>query len=85
MRRLWIASVMVAGSLLIGAHAVSAGQTHPRPAVIVHVHAGDTLWSIASTLDPAKDPREIVDALMKANGLASPTIVPGQTLRFVGP
>jgi LysM repeat protein len=85
MRRLWIASAMVAGSILIGSRAVSAGQTHPKPAVTYHVHAGDTLWTIASKLQPAKDPREIVDALIKANHLGSPTIQPGQTLRFFAP
>lgn len=85
MRRLWIASVMVAGSVLIGSHAVSAGQAHPKPAVVYHVRAGDTLWTIASKLAPSKDPREIIDALMKSNHLGSPTIIPGQTLRFVAP
>lgn len=85
MRRLWIASAMVAGSILIGSHAVSAGQSHAKPAAVYHVQHGDTLWTIASKLAPAKDPREIVDALMKANRLASPTIQPGQTLRFVAP
>ena len=85
MRRLWIASAMVAGSLLIGSHAVSAGQAHPKPAVVYQVRAGDTLWTIASKLVPAKDPREIIDVIMKANHLGSPTIIPGQTLRFVAP
>ena len=50
-----------------------------------HVQAGDTLWTIASKLAPAKDPREIIDALMKSNHLGSPTILPGQTLRFLAP
>ncbi len=85
MKRLWIAGAMVAGSMLIGSHAVSAGQTHPGPVGLYRVHSGDTLWSIASKLAPAKDPREIVDALMRGNHLGSPTIIPGQTLRLVAP
>ena len=85
MRRLWIASVLVAGSVLIGTHAVSAGQTHPKSSVVYHVRSGDTLWMIASELAPEKDPREVVDLLMKANHLIEPTIVPGQTLRFTAP
>lgn len=40
---------------------------------------------IASELAPEKDPREVVDLLMKANHLIAPTIVPGQTLRFTAP
>ena len=82
MRRLWIASVMVAGSVLIGSHAVSAGQAHPRPPVVYHVQAGDTLWTIASKLRPSTDRREVVYDLIKANHLASPTIVPGQILHL---
>ena len=85
MRRLWIASALVAGSILIGSHAVSAGQARPKPAVVYHVQRGDTLWTIASSLAPASDPREGVDLLMKENHLASPAIVPGQTLRFTAP
>jgi LysM repeat protein len=85
MRRLWIAGAMVAGSLFVGSHAVSAGQTHPKPAVVYQVQPGDTLWTIACKLAPAKDPREIIDALMKTNHLGSPTIIPGQALRFVAP
>lgn len=85
MRRLWIAGTMVAASVLIGTHAVSAGQAHPKPAVVYHVQPGDTLWSIAAKLAPSKDPREVVDDLMKGNHLGSPTIVPGQTVRFTTP
>jgi LysM repeat protein len=85
MRRLWIASAMVAGSVLIGSRAVSAGQAHPKAPVVYQVQAGDTLWTIASRLAPANDPREIIGLLMKANHLGSPTIIPGQTLRFVAP
>ena len=85
MRSLWMASALAASSIVIGTHAVSAGQTHPRPAVVYRVQPGDTLWSIASKLVPTKDPREIVDGLLKANHLASPTIVPGQSLRFPAP
>ena len=85
MRRLWIASAMVVGSVLVGSHAVSAGQAHPKAAVVYHVQAGDTLWTIASKMAPAKDPRETIDAIMRYNHLGSPTIVPGQTLRYVAP
>ena len=83
MRRLWIASAMVVGSLFAGAHAVSAGQTHARPPAVYHVQPGDTLWSIAGKLAPAKDPREVVDDLMRQNHLGSPTIVAGQTLHLL--
>ncbi|MGZ4104903.1 MAG: LysM peptidoglycan-binding domain-containing protein [Actinomycetota bacterium] len=82
MKKAWIAAAMTAGLLFAGAHTVSAGQTHPAPVRIYHVHAGDTLWSIAGTLRPHADRREVVYDLMSFNHLPSPVIAPGQTLRF---
>ena len=85
MRRLWIAGAAAAVSVVIGSHAVSAGQSHQRAPVVYHVKAGDTLWTIGGRLGTGKDPREAVYDLMKANHLSSPTIVPGQSLRLTTP
>jgi LysM repeat protein len=43
------------------------------------VTAGETLWSIAAARYGG-DPREGVWKLQRANGLADPTIVPGERL-----
>lgn len=45
------------------------------------VRPGDTLWSIASTLAPDRDPRPVVDALRKANG--GPNLEVGDRLMLV--
>jgi LysM repeat protein len=82
MRKFLIAGFMVAASLFVGAHAVSAGQSHAAASVSYQVKAGDTLWTIASKLEPRKDRREVVYDLIRANHLDSPTIVPGQTLHL---
>jgi LysM repeat protein len=82
MRKFWIAGIMVAASLFVGEHAVSAGQSHAPPSVSYQVKPGDTLWTIASQLEPGKDRREVVYDLIQANHLATPTIVPGQTLHL---
>jgi LysM repeat protein len=44
------------------------------------VHSGDTLWSIAESLAPDTDPRDVVDALQEVNGLSGASLVPGQVL-----
>jgi nucleoid-associated protein YgaU len=45
------------------------------------VRAGDTLWSIAGRIAPGSDPRPVVDAIARANGVDAGAIVPGQVLR----
>ena len=44
------------------------------------VRPGDTLWAIAGRLAPARDPRPVVDAIVRANDVAAGDLVPGQTL-----
>ncbi|GHE14514.1 LysM peptidoglycan-binding domain-containing protein [Klenkia taihuensis] len=46
----------------------------------VTVHSGDTLWSIARSVAPGTDPREVVDALQDVNGIDGADLVPGQVL-----
>jgi LysM repeat protein len=82
MKRAWVAAAMVAGLLFVGAHTVSAGQSHPAPVLTYQVRAGETLWSIAKHVAPGKDQREVVYQILAANHLASPAIVPGQTLHI---
>jgi LysM repeat protein len=82
MRKIWIAGIMVAASLFVGAHAVSAGQSHAAASISYEVRTGDTLWTIASKLEPGKDRREVVYDLIQANRLGSPTILPGQILHL---
>jgi nucleoid-associated protein YgaU len=75
-----VAAVSLFGlGLAVGAHgSTSAGYT------TIVVQPGDTLWSIAAARYPADDVRVRVDDIEQANGLASPTIQVGQTLRLPG-
>jgi LysM repeat protein len=50
----------------------------------VVVQPGDTLWSIASEHYPTDDVRVRVDDIEHLNGLQSPLIEAGQTLRLPG-
>jgi nucleoid-associated protein YgaU len=50
----------------------------------VVVQPGDTLWSIATEHYPSDDVRIRVDDIERLNGLHSPRIEAGQTLRLPG-
>ena len=82
-RRLLVLAVVL--SLLVGlwsfgrsAPSATTHETRSPDAIVVVVQPGDTLWAIASWLDPGSDPRSLVEAL---NGIAgSDTLQPGQQL-----
>jgi nucleoid-associated protein YgaU len=44
------------------------------------VQEGDTLWSIAGRVGAGRDPRVVVEAIARANGIAGATVRPGQAL-----
>lgn len=46
----------------------------------VTVESGQSLWQVAEQLAPAADPRDVIDALMRLNGLASADVYAGQEL-----
>jgi len=46
----------------------------------VTVLAGDTLWDIASLVEPAADPRDVVAEIMSLNRLTNAVLTPGQQL-----
>lgn len=64
------------------AQVAHGGTTQPETTVVVQ--PGDTLWSIAATRYPADDVRVRVEDIERANGLSSPLIEVGQTLRLPG-
>ena len=44
------------------------------------VTAGESLWSIAEQIAPGADPRDVVDAIVRLNGLEGVTVSAGQQL-----
>ncbi len=78
--------VLIALALLLAAVAVvlaaPASQAAPPngPAPTVVVKRGDTLWSIAETYVPGRDPYAAIDEIRQLNGLTDYTIQPGQRL-----
>jgi Tfp pilus assembly protein FimV len=76
-----MAVISAAAAMLLVAH--WSAPSSPAPAAgasVVTVQAGDTLWSIARSVAPGRDPRDVVDQLMASNHLKSASLSPGQTL-----
>ena len=88
-RRTWQRSprLLVAGAAaaLLGFLALGSqvyGSLSSTPPVPVHVHAGDSLWSIAAAHYPGADIRSKVDAIISFNNLGDGTISPGQVIEL---
>lgn len=58
-----------------GAELAARGLARPHT-----VAAGDTLWDLAVAIDPAGDPRLLVDRIQLMNGLADSRLAVGETL-----
>lgn len=79
--RLAILIVALAVVLLPGAwRAMATAQTDGVPMATVTVQAGDTLWGIASEVDPGADPRVLIAEIREINSLSQSGLVPGQVL-----
>ena len=73
-----VLSVMV---VLSGQITADAGSSSGGPAsATVVVQPGESLWSIASEIYPAKDPRETIALIRDLNGMQDSTVVPGQSV-----
>lgn len=65
------------GAVVVG----SGDATTAATALHEHVVApGDTLWGLAATAAPDQDPREMVDRIMRLNGLDSVDVQVGHVL-----
>ncbi len=78
--------------LILGAFAVgrsASGQAtdvtrRQVPLTQATVQQGDTLWSLARGLAPARDPREVVAQIRRLNHLQSASLQVGQQLLLPG-
>jgi hypothetical protein len=66
-----LAIVLIVAAFLLVVPGLAKGDGPERPASQVHyvVQPGDTLWGIARQVAPGRDPRPVVDGIVKANDL----------------
>ncbi len=72
-----------------GPMASAIGVVDPAPSLASArtyvVRPGDSLWTIATTVAPERDPRLVVLELEQANPGPGARLVPGQVLSIPGP
>jgi LysM repeat protein len=72
--------VLVLSLVLASPGALAENTETPNDFEYHTVLAGDTLWGIASLVDPQADPRDTVAKIMTLNQLSSAALQPGQEL-----
>lgn len=58
----------------------SASDLAVTPTVTVTVQPGQSLWTIASAVDPNRDARDVVADIVQLNNLSAGSVLPGQQL-----
>lgn len=69
-------AVISGGSALAGVDDGAAAGSFAT----VTVSAGQSLWSVAEQVAPGSDPRDVVDAIVRLNGLQGVTVAAGERL-----
>ena len=77
----WALVIVVVACASLGLSKAALGDTPSADATVV-VAPGDTLWGIAAARYPEDDVRVRVDEIERLNGLHSPKIEVGETLRL---
>jgi LysM repeat protein len=75
----WALVLVAALAVMLALSRVAQGG---EAAATVVVQPGDTLWAIAAERYPGDDTRARVDQIERLNGLQSPVIEAGETLRL---
>jgi hypothetical protein len=69
-----------AAAVLNGGGAVATDTGSTAEFSYVEVEAGQSLWSLAESIAPQADPRDVIAGIVKLNGLPSADVQPGERL-----
>ena len=72
--------------VLFGSGTADAAADSASPATsVVVVQPGENLWTIAQSVSPGSDPRDLVKRIRDMNGLGAEHVFPGQSLIVPSP
>lgn len=66
--------------VVAGSSAIASSSSSGVAFETVTVMPGDTLWSIAESVAPGADPRDVVPAIARLNTIEGGLLVPGQQI-----
>ena len=69
-----------AAAVLNGGGAVATDTASTAEFSYVEVEAGQSLWALAEEIAPQADPREVISAIVRLNGLPSADVQSGERL-----
>ena len=80
-----LATLLVIGVLAVvatfsGAQAVASAESSAAEFGYVVVQPGDSLWQVASSIDPNSDPRDLVAEIVRLNQLDGSGVLAGQPI-----
>jgi hypothetical protein len=76
-----IVLVIVVSFFTFGATGANASlESAPNDFTYVSVQAGQTLWQLATELDPESDPRDVIAEIVLLNALPSSDVEAGQRI-----
>lgn len=72
---------LVVGMFTFGVSGANASSAETKSDFsYVSIHAGETLWDLATRLDPHADPRDVIAEIMQLNALTSSEVEVGQRI-----
>jgi LysM domain-containing protein len=74
-----VAAALVVGALGLLGDVVRSARV-PAATGVVQVHAGESIWQVARRVAPSADPGAVAARIVELNGLASPSVQPGEVL-----
>jgi len=72
--------VFAIATLFLAPHAEASSQSSATEFGYVVVAPGESLWSLASALDPSTDPREVIAEIVQLNQLESSAVQAGEPI-----
>jgi len=75
-----IVAALGAAALFAGGSAVATGSAAAIEFDYLTVQAGQSLWSIAETIAPESDPRDVIAEIRSLNQLNTSSVQPGQRI-----